>query len=81
MKKFLSKRNSSQTYHRMSSKTCRYHLEYAATTCQSTMTAFFDDTHMIQALRGKDNFCCALIDTNIGMLEGTIEKFDFVISL
>ncbi|CAF0966176.1 unnamed protein product [Adineta ricciae] len=47
----------------------KYHLEYAATTCQSTMTAFLDDTHMIQALRGKDNFCCALIDTNIGQKE------------
>ena len=44
----------------------RYSLVHAARTCQSTITSLLDQTHMIQAMRGRDNFCFALIDTNIG---------------
>jgi hypothetical protein len=45
---------------------CRYALEHAAVTCQSIMTSFLGQNHMIQAMRGRDNYCFALIDTNIG---------------
>ncbi|CAF0960589.1 unnamed protein product [Adineta steineri] len=44
----------------------KYYLEHAATTCQSTITSFLDQTHMIHAMRGRDKFCFGLIDTNIG---------------
>jgi hypothetical protein len=44
----------------------RYYLEHAAVTCQSVITPFLGQTHMIQAIRGQDNYCFALIDTNIG---------------
>ncbi|UJR33360.1 hypothetical protein I4U23_020808 [Adineta vaga] len=58
----------------------KYHLEYAATTCQSTVTSFFDQTHMIQVLRGNDNFCFALIDANIGQKEklSKVQKEDVI---
>jgi hypothetical protein len=41
-------------------------LEHAAITCQSLIASFLGQTHMIQAMRGRDNYCFALIDTNIG---------------
>lgn len=46
----------------------RYYLEHAAISCQSVITSYLGRTHWIQALRGKDNYCFALIDTNIGKL-------------
>ncbi|CAF3746132.1 unnamed protein product [Rotaria sordida] len=47
----------------------KYNLEHAAVSCQSTITSFLGQTHMIQAIRGRDNFCFSLIDTNIGEQE------------
>lgn len=44
----------------------RYYLEHAASTCQSVTTSFLGQTHWIQALRGRDNYCFAVIDTNTG---------------
>ncbi|CAF2479079.1 unnamed protein product [Rotaria sp. Silwood2] len=46
-----------------------YNLEHAAVTCQSIITSFLGQTHMIQAMRGRDNYCFALIDANIGEQE------------
>ncbi|CAF4551796.1 unnamed protein product [Rotaria sp. Silwood1] len=47
----------------------KYNLEHAAVTCQSTITSFLGQIHMIQAMRGRDNYCFALIDTIIGEQE------------
>lgn len=50
----------------------RYYLEHAASTCQSVITSFLGQNHWIQALRGRDNYCFAVIDTNTG--KSTIGK-------
>jgi site-specific DNA-adenine methylase len=64
MNKYLSKRKS-VVFISIISFVFRYYLENAARTCQSTITSFLDQTHMIQAMRGRDNYCFALIDTTI----------------
>lgn len=51
-------------------------MEHAAVACQSTITTFLGQTHMIQAMRGRDNICFALIDTNIGSFRYLKSKFE-----
>lgn len=63
-----------------SNKIFRYYLQNAAITCQSVATSFLGQTHLIQAMRGRDNYCFGLIDTNIGEQENlsTEEKQDLI---
>ena len=49
------------------SSSFRHQLEHAAVTCQSTVITFVDQTHFIQPMHKKDQFCFALIDTNTGL--------------
>ncbi|CAF0769314.1 unnamed protein product [Didymodactylos carnosus] len=44
----------------------KYRLEHAASICQPTITTFLDETHLIQPLHGRDGYCFALLDVNIG---------------
>ncbi|CAM4762867.1 unnamed protein product [Rotaria magnacalcarata] len=58
----------------------KYQLEHAAVTCQSVIASFLGQTHMIQAIRGRDNFCFALVDTIIDEKEElpSSEKQDLI---
>ncbi len=56
-------------------------MENAARTCQSTVTSFLDQTHMIQSMRGRDNYCFALIDTTIDQEELPSDQKQSLISM